>query len=72
MELHGRAIGGGRIEIEASCCALGQAGQCTIYDYRPTPCVTFEVGGKSCVETVRRRRDGAQREAVLRALGQPA
>jgi Fe-S-cluster containining protein len=69
MELHGRALPGGRIEIEADCHALGQAGQCTIYGYRPYPCIAFEVGGRSCVETVKRRRYWAQREAVLRALG---
>lgn len=62
---HGRALDAS-VELETPCGKLGPCGECTIWQNRPAPCRTYQVGGKQCRETVARRRP--QNANVILAL----
>lgn len=44
------------LELPTPCRHLDACGKCGIYDARPQPCRTYEVGSKDCRLTVKRRR----------------
>ncbi len=69
LELHGTRTGAD-VRFECRCTALTADGRCSIYSSRPMVCVTFEAGGKDCLDTVKRRRTPEQ-YAAIRGAGDP-
>jgi Fe-S-cluster containining protein len=50
-------------EFECRCTALID-GQCTIYADRPLNCKLYEIGGKDCLSTVKKRRTSIEYGAI--------
>ena len=44
------------LELPTPCRHLDACGKCGVYESRPQPCRTYEVGSKECRLTVKRRR----------------
>lgn len=59
LALHGMRIAPNKVELALPCKMLC-AGKCSIWKDRPEKCITYEVGGAACRETVLRRRTNWQ------------
>ena len=66
--VRGKRVDSGRVEVESRCPKLTACGSCSIHDHRPAVCRDYQVGGPLCVDTVMRRREGAQRAQILNAI----
>lgn len=81
LELHGRPVQienvfgqtAPGVELEVVCRELTPGGQCGIYgeDNRPIACQVYPAGGKDCRSVVKRRRNRAWYESMVRESGDP-